>query len=124
MEFLFALAPPTHQILRHVYLTNTKKHSFVQENLESHTYTHIDMHAQKRHNKTLSFHFRLIFSLITSLGVEGGPQHRENVQRLRKLFFFVCPLGIFFSLLVFKEVTVKTLPGQKPRNRDFWDHIE
>lgn len=52
-----------------------------------------------------------------SLNVDGVPQNRANLQRLRKvLVFFVCVFFLSFSFLVcllkflaFKEISVKTL---------------
>lgn len=40
------------------------------------------------------------------LSVEGGPQHRASLQRLREMCLDL--LFVHFCLLVFKEIPVKT----------------
>lgn len=74
---MYILPPHTH---RHTHT----EHPFLMGNLESHMYTQINMYVQKKPEKTISFHFRLIASLVQVM--KDAPAQRKSAKTGKSVF--------------------------------------
>lgn len=82
-------------------LRHSKAPVYVGEFRNSHTCPG-KIHAQKRPEMALSFHFGLIPRITASISVEGRPQHRAKLKTLEEeVRFFVIFLLLFFDFFEF-----------------------
>lgn len=87
--------------------------------LESLMHAERKTHTQNRSEKTLRFHLRLSLGLVQAwLHVKGVPAQSQSEKKKGGGIVVMLLLLFLIKYLEFKEISVKKLAKNKPRNRD------